>query len=115
MATGKVARRAAVSEIAALLDSEEIAGLIGELEALRWTGRKGYGARALVGACLVKSLYGLPTWTRTASLIEQHGGLQDALGGRARDVGAGDEVAARARAGGVGGGAGGVAARGDAP
>jgi hypothetical protein len=83
MASGKVARRAAVDEIAALLDSPEVAALIAELDALRWRGRgrKGYGARALVGACLVKALYGLPTWTRTASLIEDHPGLQDALGG----------------------------------
>jgi DDE family transposase len=80
VATGKVARRAVGSEISALLDSTEIAALIGELDALRWTGRKGYGARALVGACLVKALYGLPTWTRVASLIEDHAGLQAALG-----------------------------------
>lgn len=51
------------------------------MNALRWTGRKGYGARALVGACLVKALFGLPTWTRTAALIEGHAGLQHALGG----------------------------------
>ncbi len=81
MASGKVARRAAVDEIAALLDSPEVAGLIAELDALRWTGRRGYGARALVGACLVKALYGLPTWTRAASLIADHPGLQGALGG----------------------------------
>ena len=66
MASGKVARRAAVVEIGALLDSPEVASLIEELDALRWTGRKGYGARMLVGACLVKTLYGLPTWTRAA-------------------------------------------------
>jgi hypothetical protein len=81
MATGKVARRADASEISALLDSPEVSRLIGKLDALRWTGRKGYGARALVGACLVKALYGLPTWTRVASLIADHPGLQDALGG----------------------------------
>ena len=55
--------------------------LIAELDALRWTGRKGYGARALVGACLIKSLYGFVTWTRAASLIADHPGLQVALGG----------------------------------
>src|SRR5437764_403970 len=55
--------------------------LIAELDGLRWTGRKGYGARALIGACLVKSLYAIPTWTRTARLIAEHQGLQDALGG----------------------------------
>jgi Transposase DDE domain len=81
MATGKVARRADASEIAALLDSPEVAGLIQELEALRWTGRKGYGVRSLVGACLVKSLYGLATWTRTAALIADHPGLQAAICG----------------------------------
>src|SRR5947208_8957532 len=80
MASGKVARRTAGSESGALLGSEEVAALIAELDALRWTGRKGYGARALVGACLVKSLYGLPTWTRVASLIAEHPGLQAALG-----------------------------------
>ena len=83
MASGKVARRAAVAEIGELLDSPEVAALIVELDALRGMnkGRRGYGARMLVGACLVKSLYGLPTWTRTASLIADHPGLQDALGG----------------------------------
>src|SRR5438309_11033488 len=80
MATGKVARRTVVSDVAALLDSPEIAALITELDALRWTGRKGYGARALVGACLVKSLYAIPTWSRCARLIGEHAGLQDALG-----------------------------------
>lgn len=82
MASGKVARRAAVSEIRALLDSDEVAALIAELDALTWGGRPGFGSRALIGACLIKALYGLPTWTRTASLIEDHPGLQDALGGR---------------------------------
>ena len=52
-----------------------------ELEALRWTGRKGYPIRSLVGACLAKSLYAIPTWSRTAALIAEHEALQDALGG----------------------------------
>jgi hypothetical protein len=43
-------------------------------------GRKGFGTRALVGACLVKSLFALPTWTWVAALIREHPGLQDALG-----------------------------------
>ncbi len=68
-------------DIGQLLDSSEIAALISELDALRWTGRKGYGARTLVGACLVKSLYALPTWTRTARLIAEHDALREALGG----------------------------------
>jgi hypothetical protein len=82
VASGKVARRAVGSEISALLNSTEIAALIGEIDAAGDArGRKGYGARALVGACLVKALYGLPTWTRVASLIGDHPGLQSALGG----------------------------------
>jgi len=81
MATGKVARRTAVGDVAGLLDSPEIAALISELDALRWTGRKGFGTRALVGACLVKSLFALPTWTWVAALIAEHPGLQQALGG----------------------------------
>lgn len=81
MASGKVARRADADEIAALLDSPEVAALIDRLGSIGDPrGRKGYGARALVGACLVKALYGLPTWTRVASLLADHAGLQDALG-----------------------------------
>lgn len=74
-----VPRRSA-DQLAGFLDSPEIADLIAELDALRWTGRRGYGARALIGACLVKSLYAIPTWSRTADLIAEHAGLQDALG-----------------------------------
>jgi hypothetical protein len=81
MATGKVARRSAAADVTNLLESPEVAALIRELDALTWTGRKGYGARMLVGACLVKSLYALPTWTRAHALIAEHPGLQDALGG----------------------------------
>jgi hypothetical protein len=82
VASGKVARRAVSSEISALLDSTEIAALIGEIDAAGDArGQKGYGARTLVGACLVKALYGLPTWTRVASLIGDHARLQSALGG----------------------------------
>lgn len=55
--------------------------MIAELDDLRWTGRKGYGAKALVGACLVKSLYAIPTWTRTARLIAEHRALAEAIGG----------------------------------
>src|SRR5215210_1807422 len=80
MATGKVARRTVVGDVAALLDSPEISALIQELEALRWTGRKGFGTRSLIGACLVKALFGLPTWTIVAALIAEHPGLQAALG-----------------------------------
>jgi hypothetical protein len=80
MATGTVARRTVVDDVARILDSPEVTGLVAELDALRWTGRKGFGARPLVGACLVKSLFGLPTWTFVAALIAEHPGLQAALG-----------------------------------
>lgn len=80
MAIRTVARRSVANELAGFLDSPEIADLIAELDALRWTGRRGYGARAMVGACLVKSLYAIPTWSRTADLIAEHRALQDALG-----------------------------------
>src|SRR5215210_8007134 len=80
MASGKVARRTAVSDVAELLDSPEIASLIDAL-APQGRGRKGFGARTLVGACLVKTLFALPTWTRVAALIAEHPALQAALGG----------------------------------
>lgn len=82
MASGKVARRTVVSDVAAILDSPEIAALIDNLDGIGSPrGRKGYGPKALVGACLVKSLFALPTWTFVAALIAEHPGLQDALGG----------------------------------
>jgi len=81
MATGKVARRTAVVDVAALLDSPEVEALIAAIEAVGdKRGRKGFGTRALVGACLVKSLFALPTWTWVAALIAEHPGLQEKLG-----------------------------------
>jgi hypothetical protein len=80
MATGKVARRTAVSDVSELLDSPEVAALIDAL-APNGRGRKGFGPRTLVGACLVKTLFALPTWTRVVALIAEHPGLQAALGG----------------------------------
>jgi hypothetical protein len=59
----------------------EVAALIAELESIRFVGRNGYGSLALLGACIVKALYALPTWTRVADLIAEHPGLSDALGG----------------------------------
>src|SRR5438477_2694007 len=76
----KVPRRSAVSELAGLLDSPEIAELVSELEATRWTGRPGYPIRAMVGMALVKSLYAIPTWSRTAALVAEHAALKAVLG-----------------------------------
>src|SRR5213592_2957943 len=81
MASGKVARRTAVGDVGELLDSPEIAELIEQIDASGDArGRKGFGTRALVGACLVKALFALPTWTWVAALIAEHPGLQAALG-----------------------------------
>jgi transposase, IS5 family len=76
----RIARPSAAKQVSDLLDSPELSALCDELEALRWTGRKGYPVRSLVGACLVKSLYAIPTWSRTAALIAEHRALRDALG-----------------------------------
>jgi Transposase DDE domain len=76
VASTKVARHRA---LAAILDSPEIGRLISELEATRWTGRPGYPIRSLLGVALTKSIYAIPTWSRTVALIHEHPGLQDAL------------------------------------
>jgi hypothetical protein len=67
-------------QVAALLDSPEIVELVAELVATRWTGRPGYPIRTMVGMALAKSLYTLPTWTRTVDLVREHAALRDALG-----------------------------------
>jgi len=81
LAANTVPATSRASEISTLLASPEISALIADLEALRWTGRKGYGSRALVGACLVKAIYAIPTWTRTTALIAEHHALREAIGG----------------------------------
>lgn len=80
MAVPNVPPRRGVAQIAALLDSPEVAGLIVDLEATRWTGRRGYPIRAMVELALVKSVYVIPTWSRTVRLVAEHTALQDALG-----------------------------------
>jgi hypothetical protein len=79
MASSKVPRRR-VAELAAILDSPEIARLIQELEGLRWTGRRGYPIRSLLGVALAKSIYAIPTWSATVALLHEHESLQRALG-----------------------------------
>ncbi len=56
-------------QIAGLLDSPEIDQFVTELAATRWTGRPGYPIRTMVGMALTKSIYTLPTWTRTVALV----------------------------------------------
>jgi Transposase DDE domain len=76
----KVPPRSAISELAALIDSPEVAELVSELEETRWTGRPGYPIRSMFGMALVKSMYAIPTWSRTARLVAEHDGLSAILG-----------------------------------
>jgi hypothetical protein len=71
MASANVPRRRA-AEVGAILDSPEIARLIEDLEATRWTGRPGYPIRSMIGMALAKSVYAIPTWTRTVALLREH-------------------------------------------
>jgi hypothetical protein len=79
MASQNVARRRDV-ELAVILDSPEINRLIEDLESAKWTGRPGYSTRALMGVALVKSIYGISTWSKTVALVHEHEGIQRALG-----------------------------------
>ncbi len=79
MAVSKLPPRSAAAELAGLLDSPEIARLIAELETTRWTGRPGYPLRAMVGMALAKSMYAIPTWTRTVALVREHAALRAAI------------------------------------
>ena len=81
MATSTIALSHDSEQIAALLDLPEIRQLITDLDETRWTGRPGYPIRTMVGAALVKAVYALPTWTRTARLISEHAALRETIGG----------------------------------
>ncbi|MDQ1746328.1 MAG: hypothetical protein QOD07_591 [Frankiaceae bacterium] len=63
-----------------LLGLPEIRALIADLDNARWTGRVGYGNRALIGMCLVKAVYALPTWSRVVRLVADHAALRDVIG-----------------------------------
>jgi len=80
LATATVAARSASAEVAALLESPEIGALIRHLQETRWTGRPGFPIRTMVGMALAKSMYALPTWAKLVRLVEEHAGLQAALG-----------------------------------
>ena len=68
----KVPPPSAVAQLQTVLDSPEIAALVSELEATRWTGRPGYPIRSIVGMALAKSIHAVPTWTRTVALVREH-------------------------------------------
>ncbi len=75
MTTLNVARRSVAENLSDILASPEVSRLIDELQATRWTGRPGYPLRAMVGMALAKSLYTIPTWTRTVELVREHPAL----------------------------------------
>jgi hypothetical protein len=67
-----VPRRSVASDLSDILASSEITNLIDELQATRSTGRPGYSLRTMVGMALAKSMYAIPTWTRTVALVREH-------------------------------------------
>ena len=75
----KVPPLTAVAQLAGLLDSPEIAALVSELESTRWTGRPGYPLRSMVGMALAKSIYAIPTWSRTVRVVREHTALAVAI------------------------------------
>jgi len=79
VAVPKVPPLSAVGQLSEVLDSPEIAALVSELEATRWTGRPGYPIRGMVGMALAKSVYAVPTWTRTVALVREHAALRAAV------------------------------------
>jgi IS5 family transposase len=97
MAGLNVAPHRNAQQVGALLDLPEIAELIATLDETRWTGRPGYPVRAMVGMALVKGVYALPTWSRTARLVADHDGLRQVLGGIAPSVYACYRFAAKLR------------------
>jgi hypothetical protein len=82
----KVPPSSAVGQLQQVLGSPEIAALVSELEATRWTGRPGYPIRSMVGMALAKSIYAIPTWTKTVALVREHVALRLAIVQWAEDV-----------------------------
>ncbi len=68
------------ASVAAVMRSPEMADAVRRLEGARTTGRRGYGARALLGAAVAKVVYGLDAWTRTVGLLAEHRELRRAIG-----------------------------------
>ena len=72
MTTQNVARRSVAVDLSVILDSPEVLRLIDELQTTRSTGRPGYPLRTMIGMALAKSMYAIPTWTRTVALVREH-------------------------------------------
>jgi hypothetical protein len=75
MTAQNVSRRSVAADLSTILDSPAIGDLIDKLQTTRETGRPGYPLRTMVGMALAKSLYALPTWTRTVALVREHAAL----------------------------------------
>jgi hypothetical protein len=75
MTMPNVARRSVAKDLSGILASPEVSRLIDELQATRWTGRSGYALHSMIGMALAKSLYAIPTWTRTVALVREHPAL----------------------------------------
>ncbi|HXN36788.1 MAG TPA: transposase [Solirubrobacteraceae bacterium] len=75
MTTQNVARRSVADQLSDILDSPDVSRLADQLQQTRWTGRPGYPIRSMIGMALAKSLYALPTWTRTVALVKEHSAL----------------------------------------
>jgi Transposase DDE domain/Transposase domain (DUF772) len=73
--TTNVARRSVAADLSDILSLPEVSSLVDELQATRWTGRPGYPLRSMIGMALAKSLYTIPTWTRTVELVREHPAL----------------------------------------
>jgi hypothetical protein len=52
-----------------------VSRFIDELEQTCCIGRAGYPIRAVIGVALAKSMYAIPTWTRTVALVREHPAL----------------------------------------
>ena len=72
MTTRNVARRSVAADLSDILASPEVSRLIDELQTTRLTGRPGYSLRSMIGMAFAKSMYALPTWTRTVALVREH-------------------------------------------
>jgi hypothetical protein len=73
--TTNVARRSVAEDLSRILASPQVSRLIDELQKTRWTGRSGSPIRSMVGMALAKSMYTIPTWTRTVALVSEHPAL----------------------------------------
>ena len=81
MDRSKVPRLPDAARVRAILASPEVARLVAELEATRWTGRPGYGSYALIAMALIKGVYGIGVWTRVVALVREHDALREVVGG----------------------------------